>query len=263
MSRVALVHWNAAEAEERAERLRKAGHEVETVFEQGGEAFREFRADPPEVFVIDLTRLPSHGRVVGIFLRQQKSMRHVPIVFVDGEPEKVERARADLPDAVYTEWRRLRGAITKAIKRPPDKPVVPPTPGFYSKTPLVKKLGIEGGAVVALLGSPHGFEKTLAKLPKGVRLKKQARGQAELTVLFARTLADLRRRFGSAARVVPEGNAMWVAWPKKSSGVQSDLTQVVVRRFAESEGWVDFKICSIDDTWSGLKFTRREQGPKR
>ena len=56
---------------------------------------------------------------------------------------------------------------------------------------------------------------------------------------------------------------MWIAWPKRASGVESDLTQVVVRRFAENQGWVDFKICSIDDTWSGLKFTRRAEGPKR
>lgn len=84
MSRIALVHWNAAEADERAERLRKAGHEVETVFEGGGEGFRGFRANPPDAFVIDLTRLPSHGRQVGIFVRQQRTLRRVPIVFVAG-----------------------------------------------------------------------------------------------------------------------------------------------------------------------------------
>ena len=257
MSRIAIVHWNQSEAEERAERLRSAGHEVDAIWEGGGEAFRATRRKPPDVYVIDLSRLPSHGRHVAIFLRQQGPTRGVPIVFVGGEPEKVELARAALPDAVYTDWRRIRGAITGAIRSPPRDPVVPPSPGFNTGAPLPKKLGIEADTTVALLGAPPGFESEIGNVPRGVKFKKQARGSAELTVLFATSLADLSRRFANAEKIVPDNKAMWIAWPKKASGVRSELSQVAVRRFAEDRGWVDFKICSIDDTWSGLKFTRR------
>ena len=83
-TRIVLVHWNKDEAADRAARLRKAGYRVGVYSQQGGEGLREFRNRPPDAFVIDLSRLPSHGRAVATFLRQQKGRRHVPIVFVDG-----------------------------------------------------------------------------------------------------------------------------------------------------------------------------------
>jgi len=98
VSRVLLVHWNPEEARERASRLRASGHRVEVYAGRGGEGLRELRDRPPDAVVIDLSRLPSHGRAVAVFLRQQKGTRHVPLVFVEGEPEKVARARSLLPD---------------------------------------------------------------------------------------------------------------------------------------------------------------------
>jgi|GEM_PF-3342040 len=100
MEKILLVHWNAEEAEERAQRLRGAGFEATPCSSQGGEGFRELRASPPDAVVVDLSRLPSHGREVAAFLRRQKATRHVPIAFVGGAPEKVARVRELLPDAV-------------------------------------------------------------------------------------------------------------------------------------------------------------------
>ena len=127
MSRVILILWNADEAKERAAVLRRAGHTVVCHFEQGGGGLRGILKRLPDAFVIDLGRLPSHGRAVAVWLRQQKASRRVPIVFVEGDPEKTRRVRELIPDAVYTDWKRIRGALGKAVRRPPAEPVVPGT----------------------------------------------------------------------------------------------------------------------------------------
>ena len=103
MKRVVLIHWNAAEAPGRVERLHRAGFAVEFLLPQGGKSFAGIRANPPSVLVIDLGRLPSHGRAVAIFFRQQKVTRYVPLVFVDGALEKISATRKLLPDAVYAD----------------------------------------------------------------------------------------------------------------------------------------------------------------
>jgi CheY-like chemotaxis protein len=258
MKRVLLVHWNAEEAKERAMRLRAAGYAVDCHTEEsGGEPFRSVRKTPPDAFVVDLGRLPSHGRALGVWLRQQKTTRRVPIVFIEGDPDKTQATRKIIPDATYTDWRRIRGALRRAIERPPRDPVVPGTMESYSGTPLPKKLGVKSGSVLALLGAPGGFEKTLGRLPDGVRVKKQARGSADVIVLFANSLSDLERRFPGAAGSLVQGGRLWIAWPKKASGVATDLTQTAVRRYGLDAGLVDYKISAIDDTWSGLCFTQR------
>jgi hypothetical protein len=122
---------------------------------------------------------------------------------------------------------------------------------------LPKKLGIKPGSVVALLGAPKGFEKTLGALPDDVRLRNQARGRSNVTLLFAKSRAVLERRFPAAARALDEGGRLWLLWPKKASGVATDLNQNEVRAFGLAQSFVDFKISAIDETWSGLCFTRR------
>jgi CheY-like chemotaxis protein len=257
VSRVLLVHWNVAEAKERAARLRGAGHRVEVYAAQGGEGLRDLREKPPDAVVIDLSRLPSHGRAVAVFLRQQKGTRHVPLVFVDGEAEKVARAKELLPDVTYTEWTRIRGDLARALRARPTNPVVPDTMADYSGTPLPKKLGIRDGSTVAMLGAPEGFESKLVPLPKGVRIRRAGRRPSDVVLLFAKSGAELTRRFRAGDRALADGGGLWVAWPKAASGVRSDLSQARVRAFGLARGFVDYKICAIDDTWSGLCFARR------
>ena len=128
----------------------------------------------------------------------------------------------------------------------------------YSGTPLVKKLGIKPNAVVALVGAPEKFDKTLGALPEGVVLRTHARGRRNLTIWFAKSTADLKRRIKPMAAAVEKGG-LWIAWPKKASGVLTDLTQHDVRSTGLAAGLVDYKICAIDDTWSGLLFARRKK----
>ena len=129
----------------------------------------------------------------------------------------------------------------------------------YSATPLPRKLGIKPGHRVALVDAAPGVAALLAPLPADVRLRGDLRGRAtfDVAVLFCRRRGDLRRRFPGVAKRLTREGGLWVAWPKKSSGMETDLSDSVVREFGLSTGMVDNKVCAIDDTWSGLRFVVR------
>jgi CheY-like chemotaxis protein len=257
--RVRLIHWKREETEERIQRLRAAGYSVNAA-PLGGAFLRELRADPPAAVVIDLSRLPSHGRDVAAAIRQSKSTRHIPIVFVEGEPTKVRRIAELLPDAIYTSWNRIRGALKRAISQPQAEPLaIESALAGYSGTPLPKKLGIKSDYSVVLLGAPKDFAATLGRLPAGVELRQQARGRCDLILWFCKSRADLEKRVSRLGQLAGPGG-LWIAWPKQASGVATDLTQSAVRAAGLAAGLVDYKIAAIDETWSGLRFTRRRTG---
>lgn len=259
MKPVLLIHWKAAEAKERLEKIRKAGYKVVHRDLSDMEALRSVKNDIPSAIVIDLSRLPSHGREVAMFFRQQKATRHVPLIFVDGEPGKVDKIRDLLPDAVYTVWRRIGSSLKRAMSDPPESPVYPKSMfDAYEGTPLTKKLGISADTKVALIDAPPDFEKTLGKLPKGVLLKRQYRGNFDTVISFCRSTYDLKKKLKKNIALLSERGGLWIAWPKKISGVKSDLGQTGVREIGLAAGLVDYKICSIDPTWSALRFVRRK-----
>lgn len=254
--RIRLVHWKPGEVAERSARLEAAGYEVDGRVPGTSIGIRELREDPPDAFVIDLGRLPSHGREVAFALRQSKALRAIPIVFVGGAEEKVARVRADLPDAVFTSWEGIGGAVQGAIETPPQAPVVPESDsGPRSGRSLAQKLGLKEGVTVVLLDAPAGFERTLAA-PDGVTLRVGNRGRREMTLWFVTSRAAFERRLPAVARAVGEGT-LWMAWPKRSSGVETDLSEDAIREVVLPAGLVDTKVCAIDDTWSGLRLTRR------
>lgn len=253
-----LIHWNEAEAAGRVAELRALGHRVSFDL-LDPEVLRALKSDPPDAFVIDLTRLPSHGRDLAVGLRSSAAARQVPLVFVEGEPQKVARIRDLLPDAVYTTWQRIAAAVEDAIAHPPRDPVVPDSAlAGYSGTPLPKKLGIKPGSVVVLLDAPDGFEETLGGLPDGVELRWANRGRRDLTIWFVTARGQLERKMARVAAAA--GSGLWIAWPKKASGVPTDVTEDVVREAGLAAGLVDHKIAAIDRTWSGLRFARRKDG---
>jgi hypothetical protein len=126
----------------------------------------------------------------------------------------------------------------------------------YSGTPLSRKLGIRPGDTLALLGAPEGF--ALADLPPGVVPRRQARGRCDVIVSFHRRSADLERRFPTLLRALAVDGGLWVAWPKRASGLDSDISEDTVREVALPAGMVDNKVCAIDDTWSGLRVVLRK-----
>ncbi len=137
----------------------------------------------------------------------------------------------------------------------------------YSGTPLPKKLGIKEGQRIAVLNAPTGWLKSSLDLPDGVSARTAlGKPPLDLVLLFVRTRADLAAAWKkTTAALTPEG-ALWVAWPKKAARatVPSDMTEDFVREVALPTGWVDNKVCAVDDTWSGLRCVLRvENRPKR
>jgi hypothetical protein len=127
----------------------------------------------------------------------------------------------------------------------------------YSGTPLVKKLGIKEGSRVAFVNAPNDFQATLGELPDDVKLMKSATNSLDLILFFVLSERILVRDFAKLAARLTNNGMIWIAWPKKSSGVATDLTFERVQRIGLDAGLVDVKICAIDETWSGLKFVYR------
>jgi hypothetical protein len=139
MPRVRLCHWRESEASPLIDALRKAGYTVDYPGDKANGSFRTLREKPAFAVVIDLTRLPSHGRWVAAEIRATKSIRHVPIVFVDGDPEKVDRIRQEIPDAVYTSRSRVAAALKRV--KPLADPVVPARMMNRTDRTTAEKLG--------------------------------------------------------------------------------------------------------------------------
>ena len=128
----------------------------------------------------------------------------------------------------------------------------------YSGTPLPRKLGIKPGHRGLALGAPEGFaDGTLGELPDGVALRTTARGTADVIVSFHDRRAELARRMPRLRELMEPAAGLWIAWPKRSSGVGTDLTEDLVRELALANRLVDNKVCAIDETWSGLRLVIR------
>ena len=127
----------------------------------------------------------------------------------------------------------------------------------YSGTPLPKKLGIKPGHAVAYLNAPDGFEELMWPMPEGVVVGRRATGRKDVLVLFATRAADLRKRFASAQRALAPDGGLWIAYPKKASGVETDIDFGVAQAIGLEAGLVDNKSCAVDEVWSGVRFVYR------
>ena len=127
----------------------------------------------------------------------------------------------------------------------------------YSGTPLMKKLGVKEGFSVGLVNAPKTFRTDLGRLPAKAKIVASLKGPLDLVVLFAESATGLDSRFAILSEKLNPNGSLWLAWPKKSSGVLTDLSFDVVQRIGLDCGLVDVKICAIDETWSALKFVYR------
>jgi hypothetical protein len=127
----------------------------------------------------------------------------------------------------------------------------------YSGTPLPRKLGVKEGARVAFPSAPDDFARTLGELPPGVELRARARGPLDVIVFFTSARSELARRMPRLRAALDPAGALWIAWPKRASGVPTDLNENVVRELALANRLVDVKVAAIDETWSGLKLVIR------
>ena len=249
MARIRLLHWKEEETAPRAERLRQLGYEVDARVLTSS-SMKEFRENPPKAVVIDLGRLPSHGREVGVFLRGSKSTRLIPIIYVEGDPEKVSRIKETLPDARYTTYAKIGPVLEDVLAHPPREVVVPKSlSGPDSSVPLSKKLGLKEGHPAGLINAPKGFE---SKIPNAETIR-NPKHKVSLTLWFVET----RKQFETALpkmRQKAEDGGIWIIWPKTTKTNRPDINGNIVRETALGAGFVDFKICAVDDFWSGVRF---------
>ena len=127
----------------------------------------------------------------------------------------------------------------------------------YSGTPLAKKLGIKEGSRIALVNAPKDFRSALGELPDDVEFVSRPTKSLDMILFFVMSERVLARDFAKLSEKLVTNGMIWIAWPKKSSGVTTDLTEQRVQRIGLNAGLVDVKICAIDETWSGLKFVYR------
>jgi hypothetical protein len=265
---VRLVSWDDALAQARARELKALGFKVEArpLGECGG-VVGHFRDLAPDAVVLDLDRLPSHGREVGTVLRDSKSTRHLPLVFAGGAAEKVERIRGELPDAVFTSWDGIGDAVRAAIAHPVANPVKARSHADRSAaTPLLQKLGIKSGMQVAVLGGFDGFEELLGDLPEGAALVTRFTAETRLGLYVVRSERELSDAFEHATGRLPEAASLWIIYPKQTKRYpkqtkksKARFNENDVRELGLANGFVDYKVCAVNAEWSGLKFSRRRK----
>ena len=127
----------------------------------------------------------------------------------------------------------------------------------YSLTPLAKKLGIKENSRIGLVNAPEDFESELGELPHGATFVKRITNSLDIILFFVLKERELAQNFSRLAQKLVANGMIWIAWPKKSSGVATDLSFEHVQRIGLDAGLVDVKICAVDETWSGLKFVYR------
>jgi CheY-like chemotaxis protein len=263
MARVRIVHWKMLEAAPLIEACRACGFEVEYDDVAYPALAKLIREKPPDALLIDLTVLPSHGRDIALHLRRTKYTRHIPLVFVDGAPEKVEAIRLQLPDAVFTTSaarKQLCSRIRSACANRIAEPVIPPSPmERYGSRTAAQKLGIKENATVALIDPPRDYAAALGELPAGAELLEDPDPVQTVTLWFVRDprvyQAEVHRM-----REIANRTKLWVVWRKGSAGKDkgSGLTDKLIRQAANEAGLVDYKICAVNEQWSAMAFARRK-----
>jgi CheY-like chemotaxis protein len=256
MARVRVIHWNAGEAAPLLELCRGAGYEVDYDHGGGPAIVKAARKAPaPDAVVIDLTRLASHGREVGVALRNYKALRSTPIVFVDGEEEKVEKTRERVPGAFFCTRAQLRRTLRKALSGGGTEfPAAAPVMELYRSRFTFQKLGVKAGMSLGVMDPPRDYLAALGKLPEGVEIVEDPEAPQAVTVWFVHELDPYLDALGRM-RGMADRTKLWVAWRK---GAKNGVTQNSVRQAAREFGLVDYKICAIDGRWSGMLFARRK-----
>ncbi|MEO8099834.1 MAG: hypothetical protein ABI811_19205 [Acidobacteriota bacterium] len=258
--RIRVFHWKAEEAQPLLETLRNGGYAVDYPGDKVAGNFQSMRSKPPAAVVIDLTRMPSHGRQAAAGIRYTKTLRHLPIVFVDGETDKVERIRTEMPDATFTTRAKLIGVLKRV--KPLASPVQPTRMmDSYSGRTVAQKLGIKEHLRVAVFDPPASYEKVIGVLPDGASFEEEPVDLPPLMLWFVREsesfLAEL-----PAMRARTAKSRLWIIYPKlqpkEKKNTGSGINQNFIRESALAVGLVDYKICSVNEIWSGMLFTRKK-----
>jgi hypothetical protein len=255
--RVRVIHWKEEEAGPLLEACRASGFQVDYDPVTLTAQFRLIKQTMPDVVVIDLSRMPSHGREVGRAMRRLKYSRHIPIVYAGGDPDKVAAIRSLLPDVAFTTIKRVAAAVRTAAKKRSAAPVVPPDfMARYSGRTTAQKLGVKEKMTVAVYQPPRDYVSVLGEMPADVELIEDPDETHPLTLWFVRDPREYREALGAMRRVAARSK-LWVIWHKASA--DGKLTDRIVREGANEMGLVDYKICAVDRRWSGMLFALKKK----
>ncbi len=256
-----LIHWSPAGAAGYIAVLQKAGHRVDYSPEFTATLPREWRAAPPDAFIIDLSRLPSHGREIAIALRQSKLTRAVPIVFCDGAEDKIEKTRSLLPDAAFCTLDKLKSALQSAIRSAQETPAVPTAMmDRYAGRTTAQKLGIREGASVLLIDAPRDMPSALGELPANVAFVESSDENPAVTLCFVDDPDALYQQL-SDLRSLAKQTKLWICW-KKGKSATGGVSEPLVRETGIALGLVDYKICAVSPIWSGMLFAAKSARKK-
>jgi CheY-like chemotaxis protein len=242
VARILVIHYEPAEAALLAERVRRQGFDAEAYPCVGAKGFRAIREYPPDAILIDLFRMPSYGKAMGALLREHKGTRAIPLVFLEGDPEKAAAVRQVLPDAAYAPLPRIGAALRRAIARPPADPLLPQV-----NTSILRKLHIGPESKVALVNAPEGFQ-----LPAEAQIVRKTEA-ADVVLTFAGSRAVLGREMPRIAKGIGAGRFFWIAWQKK----QPVSLLPAIHESCQAFGLVAYKTCALDAIWSAAVVARR------
>lgn len=255
---VRLISWSD-QAPERARKLEARGFSVDATPLDSSRLIGRIAELAPAAVVIDLDRKPSHGKAVGVVLKSATSTRAIPLVLAGGPEEKAAHIQGDLPEAVFTRWENATAAIKRAIANPPASIARPKAyMEQWAGRTLAKKLDLAAGMRVALIGAPDDFLEKLGDPPEDIEFHEGFARGTKMVIWFVRSAAELAEEFAFMSARLGQGVVFWVMHPKQSGTLRSDFNQLDVRRTANEFGMVDYKICSVDDDWSGMKFGRKK-----
>jgi hypothetical protein len=203
--------------------------------------------------VIDLSRLPSQGREIAVALRQSPRTRPVPIIFVNGEADKVKAIRGILPDAKYCATETLVETLETAQQLPNAVTPAAMMERYASRT-AVQKLGITEKSRVVLVDPPRNATAVLGNLPRGAQFVEE---DGDVTLCFAHSPDELRAAMSDLRKLAAK-TKLWVLWRKKTAPGHGGITERLIRDTGRDLGLVDYKICSVDKTWSAMLFARKK-----
>jgi hypothetical protein len=259
-----LICWNEADAAARAILLRRAGYRViADPPENAGGMVRYFRELAPDGVVIDLDRLPSHGRELGLSLRASRNTSHLPLVFAGGVPAKIEIVRAAIPDAIFTSWDNGIAAVIEHAMAQPKPPRLRSRelPRQTGPGSLERKLDIKPQTHFAIVYTHRSEEpwldELLSSVPVDAVRQPHINAATTLALFSVSTRRDLIRTFEQARSSLPPKASLWIIHPKQTSPLAADFNQDDVREAGLAHGFVDYKVCAVDKDWSALKFARR------
>jgi hypothetical protein len=187
-----------------------------------------------------------------VWHRSQDQIRHIPIIFVDGDPNRIEHLRAALPDAIYTSRIKLLAALKRA------KLVANPAAPAYRNRTAAQKLGIEEHMRVAVIDAPRGYAQAIGPLPTGAEFEEEPMEALPVTLWFVRDAESFRAAIPGIRERAAARLRVWVAYPKRQSRTTPEITARFILESSRAAGLATRKSCSLGETWNSLLFALRK-----